>query len=180
MGGWWQFAAVGGSWRLAVGGPLGRSLRAVLNKKKSSPLRTALTLRHQAVLRMERIWPKVPFYSAVPSWIQDLSCASLQTPLCRSATGALCAQDAPCHSATGARPAHDMTRSRSGEGAPRARRAAEGPTPGLPDMKGTGGWRTGLDADRVFLKGGGVQMGGGGCGGDPPPLQETLESFGLN
>ena len=33
--------AVGG-WRLAVGGPLGRSLRALLNKKKSSPLRTPL------------------------------------------------------------------------------------------------------------------------------------------
>ena len=50
MGGWWRLAAVdgwrlvavggwrlavGGGWRLvAVGGPLGRSLRAVLNKKK--------------------------------------------------------------------------------------------------------------------------------------------------
>ena len=46
MGGWWRLAAVGGWWRLAVGGgwwlavggPLGRSLRAVLNKKKSGPL----------------------------------------------------------------------------------------------------------------------------------------------
>ena len=33
VGGWRRLAAVGGSWQLAVGGPLGRSLRAVLNKK---------------------------------------------------------------------------------------------------------------------------------------------------
>ena len=33
VGGWWRLAVVG-SWRFAVGGPLGRSLRAVLNKKK--------------------------------------------------------------------------------------------------------------------------------------------------
>ena len=32
-GGWWLAVAVGG-WRLVVGGPLGRSLRAVLSKKK--------------------------------------------------------------------------------------------------------------------------------------------------
>ena len=32
----WRLAAVGG-WRLAVGGPLGRSLRAVLNKKNLVP-----------------------------------------------------------------------------------------------------------------------------------------------
>ena len=37
-GGWRRLAAVDGSWRLAVGGPLGRSLA----KKKSHPLRTAL------------------------------------------------------------------------------------------------------------------------------------------
>ena len=44
VGGWWQLA-VDGSWRLAVGGPLGRSLRAVLSKKKKSrPLRTPLPL----------------------------------------------------------------------------------------------------------------------------------------
>ena len=33
VGGCWRLA-VGGGWWLAVGGPLGRSLRAVLNKKK--------------------------------------------------------------------------------------------------------------------------------------------------
>ena len=33
VGGWWRLA-VGGGWWLAVDGPLGRSLRAVLNKKK--------------------------------------------------------------------------------------------------------------------------------------------------
>ena len=32
-GGWWRLVGVG-SWQLAVGGPLGRSLRAVLKKKK--------------------------------------------------------------------------------------------------------------------------------------------------
>ena len=35
VGGWWRLA-VGGGWWLAVDGPLGRSLRAVLNKKKIS------------------------------------------------------------------------------------------------------------------------------------------------
>ena len=48
VGDWWLVAvgsgwqlAVGGGWWLAVGGPLGWSLRAVLNKKtKSSPLST--------------------------------------------------------------------------------------------------------------------------------------------
>ena len=44
VGGWWRLA-VGGSWWLAVDGPLGRSLRAVLNKKKTSPLRTPLPCR---------------------------------------------------------------------------------------------------------------------------------------
>ena len=39
VGGWWRLA-VGGGWWLAVDGPLGRSLRAVLNKTKSSSLRT--------------------------------------------------------------------------------------------------------------------------------------------
>ena len=39
VGGWWRLA-VGGGWWLAVDGPLGRSLGAVLNKKKSSPFRT--------------------------------------------------------------------------------------------------------------------------------------------
>ena len=39
--GGWRLVAVGGWW-LAVDGPLGRSLRAVLNKKKSSSLRTPL------------------------------------------------------------------------------------------------------------------------------------------
>ena len=40
--GGWRLVALGG-WQLAVGGPLGRSLRAVLSqKKKSRPLRTAL------------------------------------------------------------------------------------------------------------------------------------------
>ena len=49
IGGWWRLAVVGGwrlvaaggwrlmavgGWWMAVGGPLGRSLRAVLNKKK--------------------------------------------------------------------------------------------------------------------------------------------------
>ena len=33
VGGWWRLAV--GGWRLAVGGPLGRSLRAVLSKKKN-------------------------------------------------------------------------------------------------------------------------------------------------
>ena len=49
VGGWWRLAVDGswqlavGGWQLAVGGPLGRSLRAVLSKKKKSgPLRTAL------------------------------------------------------------------------------------------------------------------------------------------
>ena len=43
VGRWWQLA-VGGGWWLAVDGPLGRSLRAVLNKKekKSRSQRTAL------------------------------------------------------------------------------------------------------------------------------------------
>ena len=41
-GGWRRLAAIGGSWELAVGGPLGRSLRVVLNKKKTGSLRTAL------------------------------------------------------------------------------------------------------------------------------------------
>ena len=42
VGGSWRLA-VGGGWRLvAVGGPLGRSLRAILNKKKSSSLRIPL------------------------------------------------------------------------------------------------------------------------------------------
>ena len=51
VGGWrlvaaggWRLVAVGGWW-LAVDGPLGRSLKAVLNKKKSSPLRTPLLCR---------------------------------------------------------------------------------------------------------------------------------------
>ena len=35
VGGWWRLVSVGGWW-LAVDGPLGRSLRAVLNKKKIS------------------------------------------------------------------------------------------------------------------------------------------------
>ena len=46
VGDWWLMAVGGGwrlvvghRWRLAVDGPLGRSLRAVLNKKKTSPLR---------------------------------------------------------------------------------------------------------------------------------------------
>ena len=56
VGGWglvvdggWRWLAVGRRWRLAIGGwrlavddPLGRSLRAVLHKKKSSPLTTPL------------------------------------------------------------------------------------------------------------------------------------------
>ena len=44
--GGWRLVAVGGWWELAAGGPLGRSLRAVLNKKKkkSGSLRTALTM----------------------------------------------------------------------------------------------------------------------------------------
>ena len=41
VGGWWRLV-VGGGWWLAVDGPLGRSLRAVLNKKKISSQRTAL------------------------------------------------------------------------------------------------------------------------------------------
>ena len=49
-GGWWRLVAfggggrlaVGGGWWLAVDGPLRRSLRAVLNKKNSSPLRVPL------------------------------------------------------------------------------------------------------------------------------------------
>ena len=40
--GHWPLVAVGGGWWLAVDGPLGRSLRAVVNKKKSSPLRTPM------------------------------------------------------------------------------------------------------------------------------------------
>ena len=46
VGGGWRLVAVGGGWwRLAVDGPLGRSLRAVLNKKKnSSSLRIPLDL----------------------------------------------------------------------------------------------------------------------------------------
>ena len=42
VGGGWRLMAVGGGWWLAVDGLLGRSLRAVLNKKKTSSLRTPL------------------------------------------------------------------------------------------------------------------------------------------
>ena len=42
-GGWWRLV-VGDWWLMAVDGPLGRPLRAVLNKKKSGPLRTPLFL----------------------------------------------------------------------------------------------------------------------------------------
>ena len=34
MVGGWRLVAVGGGWRLAIDGPLGRSLRAVFNEKK--------------------------------------------------------------------------------------------------------------------------------------------------
>ena len=37
VGGWWRLAVGGGWWRLAVGGPGGLSLRAVLNKRKGVP-----------------------------------------------------------------------------------------------------------------------------------------------
>ena len=41
VGGGWRLMGVGG-WQLAVGGPLGRSLRGVLNKKKIWSLKDPL------------------------------------------------------------------------------------------------------------------------------------------
>ena len=61
VGGWWQLA-VGGGWWSAVGGPLGWSLWAVLNKKKSSSLRTPLVLD----LLARRWWVVSPFLVFVP------------------------------------------------------------------------------------------------------------------
>ena len=46
--GGWRLVAVGGGWCLAVDGPLGRSLRAVLNKKKTRSQRSALALHDSA------------------------------------------------------------------------------------------------------------------------------------
>ena len=68
VGGWqlvaaggWQLVAVvvGGGWWLAVDGPLGRSLRAVLNKKKSSPLKTPLDQRRLGLqLSHKAMWQR--------------------------------------------------------------------------------------------------------------------------
>ena len=74
--GGWGLAAVGGWWLVAVDGPLGRSLRVVLNKKKKSRRqRTALALPASVALRQnstqkafhnaETLTP--PVQSATPS-----------------------------------------------------------------------------------------------------------------
>ena len=98
IGGWWRLVVVGG-WRLVaaggwwelglvVGGPLGRSLRAVLNKKKSGSLRTALDKgvvlategRGQVVAR--RTASLSPQRQALPGHPQGVCCSQTDARMC--------------------------------------------------------------------------------------------------